>query len=349
MKLASRSLGAQREQSASQYQGAATSRRFCASDPAASNSAHVAESTQPSTEPALTIAVVICSLNRAVILHETVCSIQQQSLLPTQIIISTPGPEHVLPETMALPGVQHVLSRLGSTAQRNRGLDAVVHGTDLVAFLDDDFELSESYFNEMSRLFRAFPEVVIACGTLLYDGGRGKTPQISRADARKMCEVATSSFDNLAEPAYKPMDWAYGCNMFARLAAVAGIRFDETLPMYAWLEDSDYGFRCTIGRCGPVACLGAKGIHLGWRGGRTAGVRFGFSQIVNPIYLWRKARVFPLRHIVINYWLRCLLGNILGILRRDQKWDRPGGLKGNLLGFMHLLRGNCDPTEIIRM
>jgi GT2 family glycosyltransferase len=349
MKTTSRNLVAQPERP--EYQGSVASRRFGAPDPIASNSAPVEELIRPSTEPALIIAVVICSLNRAAVLHETVCSIQWQTLLPKQIIISTPGAEHVLPETLALPGVQHVLSRLGSTAQRNRGLDAVADRTDLIAFLDDDFELSESYFHEMSRLFRAHPEVVIACGTLLYDGGRGKTPQIARADARKMCESVThcSGTSVQAEPAYTLMDWAYGCNMFARLEAVAGIRFDESLPMYAWLEDSDYGFRCTIGRRGPVTCLGAKGVHLGWRGGRTAGVRFGFSQIINPLYLWRKARVFPLRHIVINYWLRCFLGNILGILRRDQKWDRPGGLKGNLLGFMHLLGGNCDPTKIVRM
>jgi glycosyltransferase involved in cell wall biosynthesis len=307
------------------------------------------DQSQSTRENGLTVAVVICSVNRAAILHDTVCSIQRQSLRPTQIIISTPGQDHVRPETLALPGVSVVLSPLGSAVQRNRGLDAVAPGTDLLAFLDDDFELSESYFHEMSRLFLACPEVVIACGNLLYDGGRGRAPQISRADAREMCEAAIQSPGETPEPAYQPLDWAYGCNMFARRASVAGIRFDENLLMYAWLEDSDYGFRSTVGRCGPVTCMGAKGIHLGWRGGRTAGVRFGFSQIVNPMYLRRKARVFPLRHIVVNYWLRCFLGNILGILRGDQKWDRPGGLKGNLLGFTHLLSGHCDPTEIARL
>jgi hypothetical protein len=294
------------------------------------------------------VAVIICSVGRPAILHDTVCSIQRQRLAPSQILIVSPTLEHVLPETLALPGVLFVSSSLGSTIQRNRGLESVDPCTDLVAFLDDDMELCRSYLHEMSRLFDAHPDVVIACGTLLHDGGRSSS--ITRGQATRLChEEDDRSAKPVSSPSYVPLDWAYGCNMIARWASVGEVRFDERLPLYAWLEDSDYGFRCTIGRHGPVTCLSAKGVHLGWRGGRTSGVRFGFSQIVNPLYLWRKAKVFPLRHIIIQYWLRCLVGNILGTLTRDPKWDRPGGLKGNLLGFKHLLSGGCDPTRIVQM
>jgi GT2 family glycosyltransferase len=293
------------------------------------------------------VAVIICSVGRPAILHDTACSVRRQRLAPTQIIIASPSPDHVLPDTLALPGVLFVSSDLGSTTQRNRGLESMDPGADLVAFLDDDMELCPSYLSEMSRLFRAHAELVIACGTLLHDGGRSSL--ITREEARRLCFEEDERPPESVSPSYVPLDWAYGCNMVARLASVGEVRFDERLPLYAWLEDSDYGFRCTIGRHGPVTCLSAKGVHLGWRGGRTSGVRFGFSQIVNPLYLWRKAKVFPLRHIVIQYWLRCLTGNVLGILTRDKKWDRRGGLKGNLLGFKHLLTGGCDPSRIVRM
>lgn len=293
------------------------------------------------------VAVIICSVGRPVILHDTVCSIQRQRLAPSQILIVSPSLDHVLPETLTLPGVLFVSSSLGSTVQRNRGLQSVDRGTDLVAFLDDDMELCRSYLYEMSRLFLAHSDLVIACGTLLHDGGRNSL--ITREQARRVCCEEDDRSQQSVSPSYVPLDWAYGCNMIARWASVSEVRFDERLPLYAWLEDSDYGFRCTIGRHGPVTCVSAKGVHLGWRGGRTSGVRFGFSQIVNPLYLWRKAKVFPLRHIIIQYWLRCLAGNILGTLTRDPKWDRPGGLKGNLLGFKHLLSGSCDPSRIVQM
>ncbi len=293
------------------------------------------------------VAVIICSVGRPAVLHDTVCSVRRQQLAPAQILIVSPSLDHVLPDTLALPGVLFVSSTLGSSTQRNRGLESMDPGADLVAFLDDDMELCPSYLFQMSRLFCAHPELVIACGNLLHDGGRSSL--ITREEARRLCHEEDEKDPESVGLSYVPLDWAYGCNMIARSASVGEVRFDERLPLYAWLEDSDYGFRCTIGRHGPVTCLSAKGVHLGWRGGRTSGVRFGFSQIVNPLYLWRKARVFPLRHIIIQYWLRCLAGNILGIVTRDTKWDRLGGLKGNLLGFRHLLSGGCDPGRIVQM
>jgi GT2 family glycosyltransferase len=293
------------------------------------------------------VTVIICSVGRPSVLHDTVCSLQRQLLKPRQILLVSPSLDHILPDTLALQGVLFVPSAVGSTTQRNTGLDAMDAGADLVAFLDDDMELCQSYLSEMVRIFDTHPELVVACGTLLHDGGRNSL--ITREEAKSLCfEVDKRPLES-ASPSYIPLDWAYGCNMVVRLASVAEMRFDERLPLYGWLEDSDYGFRCTIGRHGPVTALAAKAVHLGWRGGRTSGVRFGFSQIINPLYLWRKARVFPLRHIILQYWIRCFVGNALGILTRDTKWDRRGGLKGNLLGIKHLLTGSCDPSRILRM
>jgi hypothetical protein len=301
---------------------------------------------KPAPGKDMKIAVVICTLGRPVVLHDTVCSIQRQWLKPMHIFISAPSEEHVLPETLAFPGVSLVASPVGVTLQRNRALDTVGPEAQLVAFLDDDMELSESYLYEMSRLFSERPELVVACGTLLHDGGRSSL--ITRQEANRLCVEEDNKPEIPEPPGYAPLNWTYGCNMIARWATVADVRFDERLPGYAWLEDSDYGVRCTVGKHGPVTCVAAKAVHLGWRGGRTSGLRLGFAQIVNPLYLWRKAKVFPLWHVVVQYWLRCLGGNFVGILTRDTKWDRLGILKGNLLGFKHLLSGRCDPSELVR-
>jgi len=104
-----------------------------------------------------------------------------------------------------------------------------------------------------------------------------------------------------------------------------------------------------VGKHPPVELENALGVHLGWRSGRTSGVRVGFSTIVNPIYLKRKANIFSFPSIFIQYWMRCLVGNVLGLLMGDREYDRFGLLKGNILGFHHLMKGKCDPEYILRL
>jgi hypothetical protein len=96
----------------------------------------------------------------------------------------------------------------------------------------------------------------------------------------------------------------------------------------------------------PVTNLSAQCVHLGWRGGRISGQKMGYSQIINPIYLWKKARVFPLRHIVTQYWMRCLVANCIGVFCGKAEDDRLNRLKGNTLAMWHLVNGRCDPKAI---
>ncbi len=137
--------------------------------------------------------------------------------------------------------------------------------------------------------------------------------------------------------------------MVFRASAVTEVRFDENLPLYAWLEDSDYSHAATRGRLGPVTNLQAFGVHLGSRGGRVAGRRLGFSQMVNPFYLWRKSRVFSLPFLAVHYWARCIVGNLLGLVSGEKVEDRKGRLIGNLHGIAHLLRGRACPLEALRI
>lgn len=51
------------------------------------------------------LAVVMASVGRAPILHETAISVLRQRLLPGHIVVSVPTEDDVLPETRALPRV----------------------------------------------------------------------------------------------------------------------------------------------------------------------------------------------------------------------------------------------------
>lgn len=295
----------------------------------------------------MNVSVIVCTVNRPMVLHDTILSVKQQHLLPKQIIIASPSADHILPETLALDGVEYVRTSLGLCKQRNQALDAVQPETDLVVFLDDDIELGSRYLLEMERLFRMHPEILIASGRMLHDGGR--SGRIDRAEARRQCRLYDESNASNAPLLLKDVDSGYGCNMAIRFSRIGACRFDERLPLYAWLEDRDFSHRYTAGAHPPVELQNAAAVHLGWRAGRVSGVRLGFSTVVNPIYLKRKANTFSLSFIVVRYWARCLAGNILGILTRDTEYDRVGLLKGNLLGFHHLLSGHCDPEHILQL
>jgi glycosyltransferase involved in cell wall biosynthesis len=295
----------------------------------------------------MNISVVICSVNRPNILHDTLLSILSQTHKPGEVLIVSPAKEHVLAKTREMPGVRFVLSPLGLTAQRNAGLECINHDCDLVAFFDDDIELSATYLENVERLFSENGDVLIASGRLLHDGGRGTA--ITRDQACELCREYDRSPKPVAAARCILSDSAYGCNMVVRYAATKGVRFDEGLPLYAWLEDRDYSHRITKSRHHPVEFQGSVAVHLGSRSGRIGGVRMGFSEIVNPLYLWARNRTFPLRYIVVQYWIRCLVGNILGTLARDSEYDRVGLLSGNLLGFTHLCHGLCDPAHITKL
>jgi len=291
------------------------------------------------------ISAIICSINRPAILHDTVVSIARQRRRPAEILIVTPGEQHVLPETLAMPGVRLVIGPLGLPSQRNAGLDRVNAECDLVAFFDDDIELSESYLEEMAKLFAENPDIRVASGRLLHDGGRSTI--ITRPQARQMClDHDAHCLCSKGAANFRRANSAYGCNMIVRHAAARNVRFDEGLPLYAWLEDRDYSHRATKGGHPPVEFPRAIAVHLGARSGRIGGVRMGFSEIINPIYLWNKNRTFPLHYIIVQYWLRCVVGNVLGILTRDSEYDRPGLLRGNLIGFRYLISGSWDPKYI---
>ena len=152
-----------------------------------------------------------------------------------------------------------------------------------MVFLDDDFFPAPTYLERAGALLEAHPEIAVATGVLLADGihGRGFSPDEGRALLKRPPPAEAG----LVMDEYG----AYGCNMVVRLAPVFahGVRFDEQLPLYGWQEDIDFSRQ--LARYGSVVrAAGLNGVHLGVKGGRTPGVKFGYSQVANPAYLIRQ-------------------------------------------------------------
>ncbi|ODT65230.1 MAG: hypothetical protein ABS75_32565 [Pelagibacterium sp. SCN 63-23] len=89
------------------------------------------------------------------------------------------------------------------------------------------------------------------------------------------------------------------------------------------------------------------GVHLGTKSGRNSGVKLGYSQIANPIYLWRKG-TFPMRRAVAPIF-RNVISNLVKCLHPEPWIDRKGRLRGNIIAFTDLAKGKMIPTRILEI
>ncbi len=113
-----------------------------------------------------------------------------------------------------------------------------------------------------------------------------------------------------------------------------------------WQEDIDFTRR--IRRYGRVVSPRSfAGVPLGFQGSRLEGTRLGYSQMINPAYLILKGTMPP--SFGIRLMLRNLLANVKGAVLGDAAVDRPGRLKGNVLGLFYLATGRVAPEDVVRL
>jgi len=295
------------------------------------------------TSRPLKIAIGIASSGRRDILSSILPHIANQTRKPDEIVVCLSSPEDIDPSCLRnldIP-VQVLISERGLCRQRNRILDNV-QDADIVLFLDDDFLMTSTYVEETERLFQLQPDVAMCSGKVLADGITG--PGISVRDGLRLVDGKRR---RRSEPAMqlRPIYNAYGCNMAIRMAIVraAALRFDENLPFYGWLEDVD--FSRLIAHYGQVvSARQLEGVHLGTKGGRAGGVRLGYSQIANPLYLMRKRTMsVPQAAAQIG---RNLAANLIKVWRPEPWVDRKGRLRGNVIALRDLLKGRLAPQNI---
>jgi len=281
-------------------------------------------------------AVIICSANRPDVLADTVAGLRRQTVQPGEIIVSVSKREDAPQGLWHERGVRVILARRGSSVQRNCALDVLSPGIRLVTFLDDDIELDPTYFHEIREFLGAHPEVVLADGRLIRDGG------VTRPEALRLLDTEVEPGEGFAYTLN-----AIGCNMTVRRRIADLVRFDERLRLYAWLEDADFTRRCLAhGRC--ARCAAARAVHLAVRVGRVSGKQFGFAQIMNPYYLKNKGQMSFIG-LFGRHWGHAIAANLWGTLARDRSVDRLGRLKGNLIAFSLVARGRCEPEYVERL
>lgn len=293
------------------------------------------------------LAVLIATCGRPAIVAELVRSLARQTRPPDRIICVGAEPADIAAIETG-PTVSAFVGRRGSAHQRNDALDAGGAAFDTVVFFDDDFVPSRFWLENVERAFRARPDVASLTGDVIADGNRtaGVPPGEARALVARRDEEAARAADAAPDFAIDDRVSPYGCNMAFRGSAVRELRFDERLPLYAWLEDRDFGARVRAhGAYGQAPLL--WGVHMGAKSGANRGVRLGYSQIANVVYLVRKGTVDA------KYALKLAGGNVvMNLVRslRPEPWiDRRGRLLGNLLALRDALTGRLAPERVLEL
>lgn len=287
------------------------------------------------------INVGIATKGRPSILRETLRVLQSQTRLPERVVVC-PTEDSDLPEDLdSILGyrVDVVDGSLGTCSQRNRIIEASKEA-DILLFVDDDFFLTVDYLAKLEEIFSQHPSIVATTGHVLADGicGPGLTP----AQGRAALVSASKSEAGEAKSTYG----TYGCNMAFRLQTILdnGLRFDQRLPLYGWQEDVDFSRQ--LAPFGDIILhTGLRGVHLGYKSGRTSGEIFGYSQIANPIYLMRKG---TLSHpFATKLMLRNIIMNTFKFAFPEPYIDRRGRFRGNVHALWHLLRGKLNPESVL--
>ncbi|WOH68040.1 glycosyltransferase family 2 protein [Bradyrhizobium sp. BWA-3-5] len=301
-------------------------------------------SRNPMTGKRLRIAVGIATAGRKAILDYTLGLIARQTRLPDALIVCPATPDDLNAQLLSdLPFRTSVRTgKRGLTAQRNQIL-AEATLADVIVFFDDDFFPQLNYIEEIERLFVESADVVAITGRPIIDGANG--PGVEAEVALKIiADDGLHTRDRSVEPTYG----TYGCNMAFRMGPVRelGLSFDENLPLYGWQEDIDFS-RQLSGAGRIIDAKALRGVHLGAKGGRTSGVRFGYSQIANPVYLIRKGTVsFSFAGPLL--W-RNVLANLARSVRPEPWIDRRGRLRGNCMALGDFLAGRIAPQRILEL
>jgi GT2 family glycosyltransferase len=301
--------------------------------------------------------VIIATKGRAAQVCELLRWLNLQTVQPASVIVVGVTPddvEGIAAMPYAAGNVTVLLTHeAGSCLQRNAGIEHLIDACLIdgdrqrffVTFFDDDYRPAFDWLQRCRDTFIAHDDVVAVTGHVLADGVHGQSlfdeDALAYIGGKREPEKHWASGDT-----ERVMASMYGCNMAFRDVAIRQCRFDENLPLYGWQEDQDYTAQASrFGR--TLYTPACRGVHLGSSSGRVSGLRFGYSQIANPLYLSRKGTM-GLRKSA-RFVLRHLLANGAKGVRVHPRVDYRGRLRGNLMAIVDCLRGRCDPRRVLEL
>jgi glycosyltransferase involved in cell wall biosynthesis len=291
----------------------------------------------------LSTAVIIATKGRPQEVSNLLDTLALQTVPPDWIVVSACDNSDVDASRVLENNVQVIFGSPGLTAQRNRALSLVGGKCDVLVFFDDDFIPSRFWIERIQMLLATQSDVGCVTGRVLTDGvkfgGLEWSVGNSIVNDSDSLTQSVAKVNQIIKDHVSP----YGCNMAFRATTIAHLWFDERLALYGWMEDRDFGFRVAT-RAKVTSTDIVWGVHLGSQRGRVSGLKFGYSQVVNPWYLRQKGvlTLFDfLKSVVFG-----LAANSLGAILTDSYIDRWGRLKGNIIGIKDILLNRWAPERV---
>lgn len=273
----------------------------------------------------MNISLIICTYMRPVAICNLLDSVVEQTLVPDEIIIvdgSTNGKtqEALVAKNYNLPiKYFHVDKPLrGLTKQRNYGVRKIDPDCDVIAFLDDDIVLTDTYFEKISELYfqkedcigvggyivenivwrKLKPDEKVSFCDYNYDGYVKK--DVGRNLLRKAfgllsntppCWMPPSSHGRSVgdlPPSGKVYQVEYFMGGVAsyRKQLFDNISFSEYFEGYGLYEDLDFTIRAS--KIGSLYVhTGAQLFHYHEPSGRPNQFKYGKMVVRNGWYVWR--------------------------------------------------------------
>ncbi|SDI29220.1 glycosyltransferase family 2 protein [Paraburkholderia phenazinium] len=290
------------------------------------------------------IAVIVATKGRPAATPWVLALLARQTVRPDLVIFSASQEADVGACEGETLTVRRLYGPPGLPTQRNRGIDALPPEIDYVVFFDDDFAPGRHWIEQCRQVFHSQRAVIGLSGRTLRDGAAGRPVSWSEA-----FDIVGRAEDEAVEPvSLDACNSLYGCNMAYRVDAIRGVRFDERLVLYGWLEDQDFSRRLVVADRGElVRCHQMLGVHLGLSGGRVSGRKFGYSQVANAIYLYRKG-VLSRKEAASNIF-RAISVNFVKSMKPEPHLDRRGRLIGNFIGVAEICSGSVNPERAARL
>jgi GT2 family glycosyltransferase len=268
------------------------------------------------------LSLIICTYKRAESLAKLLKTLGDQTCYPNDIIIVDGSPDDFTKTLIAqthYPDLRyHKVEphERGLTKQRNIGVGLCDKNTDIVAFLDDDTELFNDYFEELIKVYQSNPEITGVGGVAVNEN---RWVKISKNQEHKNCFIIDDFKIKLSSryrfrkmlglmsklpPGKMPkfshgntqsyplsgncyeVDLIVGMSMSFRTKIVHNQKFSEYFEGYGLYEDADYSIRALeYGK--NVIATSVKLNHHHHPSGRPNQFKYGQMVVRNGWYVWR--------------------------------------------------------------
>jgi GT2 family glycosyltransferase len=258
------------------------------------------------------LAVIIPTKDRPLELRNLLINLEQQSLLPEQVIIIDSGKGNSVSLATEHPKLNicyEIFYPPSAARQRNKGLKYLIPSIAYIAFFDDDIALDPSAIENAISFLEQAPPDVGAISLNLLNHPRPEFPLLKGLPiaewlglySQQKGVVLRSGFQILIGTVKQPIQielfpsGAFVC----RREILSFIEFDPWFQAYSYLEDLDFSYR--LGKRRKLMAIpSARFIHLESQSGKEKGFQFGQKEVLNRIYFVRK-------HQELSIW-RCLFG-----------------------------------------